>query len=63
VNSGEVVLRAITTGTGKTEYTPIGHTANLAARMQAVAATGSITITEHTRRLVEGQRVAPRTFQ
>jgi class 3 adenylate cyclase/tetratricopeptide (TPR) repeat protein len=54
VNTGEVVVRSITTGSGKTEYTPIGHTANLAARMQAVAATGSIAITEHTRRLVEG---------
>jgi class 3 adenylate cyclase/tetratricopeptide (TPR) repeat protein len=54
VNTGEVVVRSITTGSGKTEYTPIGHTANLAARMQAVASTGSIAITEHTRRLVEG---------
>jgi class 3 adenylate cyclase/tetratricopeptide (TPR) repeat protein len=54
VNTGEVVVRSITTGGGKTEYTPIGHTANLAARMQAVAAIGSIAVTEHTRRLVEG---------
>jgi class 3 adenylate cyclase len=54
VNTGEVVVRSITTGIGKAEYTPIGHTANLAARMQAVAATGSIAITEHTRRMVEG---------
>jgi class 3 adenylate cyclase len=35
VNTGEVVVRSITTGSGKTEYAPIGHTANLAARMQA----------------------------
>jgi class 3 adenylate cyclase/tetratricopeptide (TPR) repeat protein len=54
INTGEVVVRSITTGSGKTEYMPIGHTANLAARMQVVAATGSIAITEHTRRLVEG---------
>ena len=54
VNTGEVVVRSITTGSGKTDYTPIGHTANLAARMQAVATTGSIAITENTRRLVEG---------
>jgi class 3 adenylate cyclase len=54
VNTGEVVVRSITTGSGKTEYTPIGHTTNLASRMEAVAATGSIAITEHTRRLVEG---------
>jgi class 3 adenylate cyclase/tetratricopeptide (TPR) repeat protein len=54
VNTGEVVVRSLTTGSGKTEYTPIGHTTNLASRMEAVAATGSIAITEHTRRLVEG---------
>src|SRR6202521_3867037 len=54
VNTGEVVVRTIATGGAKTEYTPIGHTANLAARMQAVAPTGSIAISEATRRLVEG---------
>src|SRR5712664_2265379 len=54
VNTGEVVVRSITTGAGQTEYTPIGHTANLASRMQAVAPTGSIAISEQTRRLVEG---------
>jgi hypothetical protein len=30
VNTGEVVVRSIATGAGHTEYTPIGHTANLA---------------------------------
>jgi class 3 adenylate cyclase/predicted ATPase len=54
VNTGEVVVRSITTGAGQVEYTPIGHTTNLASRMQAVAPTGSIAITEQTRRLVEG---------
>src|SRR6266849_1795702 len=53
-NTGEVVVRSIQTGGGHTEYTPIGHTANLASRMQAVAPTGSIAISEQTRRLVEG---------
>ncbi len=53
-NTGEVVVRTLTTADGHTEYTPIGHTANLASRMQAVAPTGSIAITEHTRKLVEG---------
>ena len=53
-NTGEVVVRSITTGAGQVEYTPIGHTANLASRMQAVAPTGSVAISEHTRRLVEG---------
>ena len=54
VNTGEVVIRSITTGEGHTEYTPIGHTANLASRMQALAPTGSIAISEQTRKLVEG---------
>ncbi len=54
VNTGEVVVRSITTGEGHTEYTPIGHTTNLASRMQALAPTGSIAISEQTRKLVEG---------
>ena len=54
INTGEVVVRTLTSGAGRAEYTPIGHTANLAARMQAIAPSGSIAITEHTRRLVEG---------
>ena len=54
VNTGEVVVRSITTGEGHTEYTPIGHTTNLASRMQALAPTGSIAISEHTRKLVRG---------
>jgi len=53
VNTGEVVVRTIATG-AKTEYTPIGHTANLASRIQALAPTGSIAISENTRCLVEG---------
>src|SRR5262249_37326825 len=54
INTGEVVVRTLSTADGRTEYTPIGHTANLAGRMQAVAPTGSIAISETTRRLVEG---------
>src|SRR5271154_781783 len=42
INTGEVVVRSITTGAGQTEYTPIGHTTNLASRMQTVAPVGSI---------------------
>ena len=33
VNTGEVVVRPIKTGEGQTEYTPVGHTVNLASRM------------------------------
>jgi class 3 adenylate cyclase/predicted ATPase len=54
VNTGEVVVRSITTGAGQVEYTPIGHTTNLASRMQAAAPTGSIAVSENTRRLCEG---------
>src|SRR5258708_38830730 len=54
VNTGEVVVRSITTGAGQTEYTPIGHTTNLASRMQVVAPTGSIAVSEISRRLCEG---------
>jgi class 3 adenylate cyclase len=53
-NTGEVVMRSIATGEGHTEYTPIGHTANLASRMQALAPTDSIAISEQTRRLLFG---------
>src|SRR6202158_1356251 len=54
VNTGEVVVRSIETGTAHTEYTPIGHTANLAARMQVLAPIGSIAATEQVRKLCEG---------
>src|SRR5260370_14062647 len=53
INTGEVVLRMVHTG-GHTEYTPVGHAATLAARMQTVAPAGGIVISEETRRLVEG---------
>ena len=53
-NTGEVVVRSIATGEGQSEYTPIGHTTNLASRMQAVAPTGSIAVSEQTRKFIEG---------
>src|SRR5216683_851674 len=53
INTGEVVLRMIHTG-GHTEYTPVGHAANLAARMQGAAPAGGIVVSEETRLLVEG---------
>jgi class 3 adenylate cyclase/tetratricopeptide (TPR) repeat protein len=53
-NTGEVVVRSISTGSGQTEYTPIGHTTNLAARMQAAAPVGSIAVSDATRRWCEG---------
>jgi class 3 adenylate cyclase/tetratricopeptide (TPR) repeat protein len=54
VNTGEVVVRAIATGANQVEYTPIGHTTNLASRMQGIARTDSIVVSEATRKLVEG---------
>jgi len=54
INSGEVVVRSLRTGKAQTEYTPIGHTTNLASRLQAIARTGSIVVSENTRRLAEG---------
>jgi tetratricopeptide (TPR) repeat protein len=46
VNTGEVVVRLLPTGEGHLEYTPIGHSTSLAARMQALAPTGSIAVTQ-----------------
>lgn len=53
-NTGEVVVRTIATGAGHTEYTPIGHTINLASRLQSLANAGSTVISDSTRTLVEG---------
>src|SRR5689334_13161693 len=53
INTGEVVLRLIHTG-GHTEYAPVGHATNLAARMQSVAPAGGLVISQDTRHLVEG---------
>jgi class 3 adenylate cyclase len=54
VNTGEVVVRTIKTAEARTEYVPVGHSTGLAARMQALAPTGSIAVTEATEKLCEG---------
>jgi class 3 adenylate cyclase len=54
VNAGEVVVRSITTGEGRTEYAPVGHSTGIAARMQTLAPVGSIAATEQIRKLCEG---------
>jgi class 3 adenylate cyclase len=54
VNSGEVVVRSIQTGDAHTEYTPIGHSISLAARLQTLAAPGSVVIGMSVQKLVEG---------
>jgi class 3 adenylate cyclase/tetratricopeptide (TPR) repeat protein len=53
LNSGEVVVRAIGSDL-KMDYTAIGQTTHLAARMEQTAAPGTILLTEETRRLAEG---------
>jgi class 3 adenylate cyclase/tetratricopeptide (TPR) repeat protein len=53
-NTGEVVVREIRTGEKHAEYLPIGHSTSVAARLQALAAPGSIAISEPVRKLVEG---------
>src|ERR1700729_1775035 len=50
VNTGEVVVRSIHTGE-HAEYTPVGHSTGLAARMQALAPIGSIAVPAATQRL------------
>jgi class 3 adenylate cyclase len=53
-NIGEVVVRNIQTGTEHSEYTPIGHSTSLAARLQTLATPGSTVISGKMRGLVEG---------
>ena len=52
INTGELVLRRVNTG-AHTEYSPVGHAANLAARLQTVAPAGGVIVSEGTRKLVE----------
>jgi hypothetical protein len=54
LNTGEVVVRSLETSEAHTEYTPIGHSTSLAARIQALAPIGSIAATDATRKLCEG---------
>jgi class 3 adenylate cyclase len=54
INTGEVVVRSIRKDDLHTDYVPVGHSTNLAARMEQMATPGSILITEDTKRLIEG---------
>jgi class 3 adenylate cyclase/tetratricopeptide (TPR) repeat protein len=53
LNSGEVVVRAIGNDL-RMDYSAVGQTTHLAARMEQLAAPGSILLTVATLRLVEG---------
>src|SRR6266404_5759070 len=54
VNTGEVVLRSIRKDDLHADYVPVGHSTNLAARMEQLAAPGSILVTEQTHKLTAG---------
>jgi class 3 adenylate cyclase/predicted ATPase len=54
INTGEVVVRSISTDDLHTDYVPVGHSTNLAARMEGLATPGSIIISDHTHQLVDG---------
>ncbi|MFQ5479520.1 MAG: adenylate/guanylate cyclase domain-containing protein, partial [Candidatus Binatia bacterium] len=54
VNTGEVVVRAIRKDDLHTDYDSIGHSTGLAARMEAIAAQGSVLVSEHTHKFTEG---------
>ena len=54
INTGEVVVRSISTDDLHTDYIPVGHSTNLAARMEGLATPGSIIISEYTHKLVDG---------
>src|SRR5215831_5962943 len=52
INSGEVVVRSIGSDL-RMDYSAVGRTTHLAARMEQVAAPGTIRLTQETLRLVE----------
>ncbi|MBI3796153.1 MAG: AAA family ATPase [Deltaproteobacteria bacterium] len=54
VNTGEMVVRSIRKDDLHTEYTPIGHSTSLAARLQGLATGGGIVVSESTYRLTDG---------
>jgi class 3 adenylate cyclase len=54
LNTGEVVVRSIRKDDLHTDYVPVGYSVNLAARMEQLAAPGSILITEQTQKLTDG---------
>ena len=59
LNSGEVVVRSIGSDL-RMDYSAIGQTTHLAARMEQLAAPGTILMTSHTARLAEGHVAAER---
>src|SRR5262249_27555656 len=54
VNTGEVVVRSIRKDDLHADYVPVGHSTNLAARMEQMATPGSILVTAYTHKLTAG---------
>ena len=54
INTGDVVVRSIRKDDLHTDYVPVGHSTNLAARMEQMANPGSILVTAHTHKLTDG---------
>lgn len=54
INTGDTVLRSITTARDRTELVTIGHATSLAARLEGLATAGSILVSETTWRLTRG---------
>ncbi len=54
VNTGEVVLRSIRKDDLHADYVPVGHSTNLAARMEQLADPGSIVVSAYTHKLTDG---------
>jgi class 3 adenylate cyclase len=54
LNTGEVVVRSIRKDDLHTDYVPVGHSTNLAARMEQLATPGTIVVSSYTQRLTDG---------
>jgi class 3 adenylate cyclase len=51
LNTGEVVLRSIRKDDLHADYVPVGHSTNLAARMEQLATPGTVVVSAYTHRL------------
>ncbi|WP_354683068.1 adenylate/guanylate cyclase domain-containing protein [Cupriavidus necator] len=54
IHTGEVVVRSIRKDDLHTDYDPVGHTINIASRMETMAALSSILVSDSTYKLAEG---------
>src|SRR5713226_8113485 len=54
LNTGEAVVRSIRKDDLHADYVPVGHSTNLAARMEQLANPGTIVVSAYTHRLTDG---------